>query len=148
MKNIAYGALAALVLSPAAFADSGKGQAFYEPTVRESVELADGRVLSRVSVSGFVIGSTMDNPFHMVNQHCSGTEITTAGEAMPTSFGSCEGMDRDGDIFFISYSGPTWQILGGTGKFDGLTGGGTTAITHAWPDGKYVIDWEGTWKMK
>jgi hypothetical protein len=143
---------AALLLAPAAFADKGEGQAFYEPTLLETVELADGRVLSRVKVSGFVIGSNEKNPFHMVNQHCSGTSILTTGQSEPTAYGYCEGVDRDGDVFFMAWTtgpaGNTWQLLGGTGKFDGISGGGTSATTQAWTDGKYVIDWDGSWKMK
>lgn len=152
MRKITYGLLSAMLLSPTAFADKGEGQAFYEPKVLETVALADGRVISRVSLSGFVIGSNAKNPFHMVNQHCSGTSILAAGQSEPTAYGYCEGLDRDGDAFFMSWStgpgGNTWQLLGGTGKFDGISGGGTSDTTHTWTDGKYVIDWDGTWTMK
>ena len=152
MKRMVYGFLAVLLLSPAAFADKGHGQGFYEPKVLNTVNLADGSVISRVSVSGFVVASDAKSPFHMVNQHCSGTNILAPGQSVPTAYGYCEGLDRDGDVFFISWAngpgGDTWQLLGGTGKFDGISGGGTTKTTYAWADGKYVIDWEGTWKMK
>lgn len=152
MKKITYGLLTVLLLPLTAYADKGEGQAFYEPTVLETVELEDGRMISRVSVSGFVTASDESNPLHMVNQRCSGTNILAAGQSEPTAYGYCEGIDRDGDMFFISWAngpdGNTWQLLGGTGRFAGISGGGTTETIFTWADGKYVINWEGTWTIE
>lgn len=152
MKRVVFGLLTVLFLSPSAFAAEGQGQAFYEPEVLDTVKLSDGSVISRVSLSGFVNASDGNNPFHMVNQYCSGTSILAPGQSEPTAYGYCEGIDRDGDAFFISWAnkpeGNTWQLLGGTGKFDGMSGGGTTKTKYTWADGKYVIDWQGTWTMK
>lgn len=152
MKRIAYGFLATLLFSPTTFADDGQGQALYEPKVLETVNLEDGTVITRTSTSGFVISSDAENPFDMVNQHCSGTNVLAPGQSEPTAYGYCEGLDNDGDVFFISWAtgpeGNTWRLLGGTGKFDGISGGGTSEVTNTWADGKYVIDWQGTWTMK
>jgi hypothetical protein len=152
MKRIFYVVLIAVLLPLTAFAEKGEGQAFYEPTVLETTELADGRVISRVSVSGFVVASNPNSPFHMVNQRCSGTNIFAVGQSEPTAFGYCEGLDRNGDMFFISWAngpgGNTWQLLGGTGKFAGISGGGTTKTVFTWADGKYVINWDATWTIK
>lgn len=140
-----------MLLPLTAVADKGEGQAFYEPTVLGTVELADGSVISRVSSSGFVTSKDANNPFHMVNQVCTGTDVLAAGQSESIAYGYCEGLDRDGDMYFISwYNGPdknTWQFLGGTGKFDGISGGGTTVNAFAWADGKYAINWKGTWTI-
>jgi len=152
MKRIIYVLLTSVLLPLTAYADEGGGQAFYEPTVLETTQLADGRVVSRVSISGFVVASDPDSPFHMVNQRCSGTSILAAGESVPTAFGYCEGLDRNDNMFFISWAngpdGNTWKLLGGTGEFEGISGGGTTENIFDWADGKYVINWEGSWTIK
>lgn len=152
MKRIFYGSLLAILLLPAAFADEGKGQSLYAPTVLSTVELANGTTISRVSSSGFVISRDEDSPFHMVNQECTGTYVVAAGESEPEAYGYCEGLDRDGDMYFLSWynsaDSNTWQLLGGTGKFDGISGGGTTSSAFTWADGKFVINWDASWTMK
>ena len=40
----------------------------------------------------------------------------------------------------------TWSFMGGTGKFDGVTGEGTTSQISAGPS-QLVIGWVGSWKM-
>ena len=42
----------------------------------------------------------------------------------------------------------TWHYIGGTGKFDGLTGGGTYQLALTWPDGKVLATWAGSAEMK
>ena len=152
MKKMMCGSLLALLLPLVAFADKGEGQSLYTPEVLSTFQLEDGTTVSRVSSSGFIISKDKDSPFHMVNQFCSGTNVVAAGESEPEAYGYCEGLDRDGDMYFLSwYNSPdknTWRLLGGTGKFDGISGGGTTAGVFTWADGKFVIDWEGTWTMK
>lgn len=47
---------------------------------------------------------------------------------------------------FMTMNGRFWaaQVLGGTGTFSGMKGGGTTKKLHTWPDGSFLISWEGT----
>lgn len=44
--------------------------------------------------------------------------------------------------------GNTWGFTGGTGKYEGITGGGTTTTLAQMADGRTAITWDGTWTMK
>jgi hypothetical protein len=49
-------------------------------------------------------------------------------------FGTCIDSDADGDKVFLTYEGPESgpiAVLGGTGKYAGVTGSGTWAVTDA-----------------
>jgi hypothetical protein len=38
--------------------------------------------------------------------------------------------------------------MGGTGKYEGITGGGTTTPLAQMADGRTAITWDGHWTMK
>ncbi|KPK62595.1 MAG: hypothetical protein AMS21_07385 [Gemmatimonas sp. SG8_38_2] len=131
---------------------SGGGLALYVPQAAESYQLPDGRTVQPLNLVGFVTANDPENPLHMMNQNCAGTTIVAPeGETMD-GHGHCVGIDSEGDVAWLWWSsaevGNTWGFLGGTGKFEGIEGGGTTAPGPIWPDGKYIITWEGTWEMK
>jgi hypothetical protein len=132
-----------LVSMQAASAD-WTGKAFYKPVSEETLKLSDGRVLIRSVVAGYVYATSPGNPFDMLYQTCSSTILVTPDGGGTEQFGHCDALDADQNLFAITFHDAKWRIEGGTGKFAGMKGGGTTTNVHAWPDGSYLITWEGT----
>lgn len=129
-----------------------RGQTVFVPVASESLELPDGRTVQRAQSTGYVIPDNSDSPFYMVNQTCFTTSVIAADGSVSMS-GYCDTYDSDGDVYWAwlrgDAQGGTWGFLGGTGKFEGIEGsGGKWKAGTTWPDGKWVVSWEGSWKMK
>jgi hypothetical protein len=127
----------------------GSGEGAYVTMHEESSELPGGRTLRHYRTAGFVT-SDPASPFHRTEQDCSGTEVSGAGNESVSDAGYCVGTDPEGDVWWIWFRGDDeggiWGLLGGTGKFEKLKGGGSLRYVHRWPSGKYTIKWEGTWE--
>ncbi len=71
---------------------------------------------------------------------CAG-QFTMLGEEVTHGSGTCVKRDRGGDAVFVTWQGEDWTIVGGTGKYRGITGAGTTSVNpgrdqlHGRPDG-------------
>ena len=116
---------------------SGGGYVALVPKPAVTSETPDGRVLQMVGVDGIVFGDE-------VVMAADGSDLMAKGY--------CDGVDLEGDVWWISWeetaAGGSWNLLGGTGKFEGVSGGGQTSRVAEWPDGRYVVRWDGTWTMK
>ena len=66
--------------------------------------------------------------------------------------GHCDGVDADGDVWTIWYGGDEdggdWGYMGGTGKFEGIEGGGTFSAESQWSDGRGINSWEGKYTLR
>ena len=93
-----------------------------------------------------------ENYTHM----CVGSARILAGERLTKGY--CKYMAPDGDFFIVSYDGLMgkeplpWEYIYGTGKWKGVTGGGTVkAITRGKPivEGtfQYCIEVTGTYNL-
>lgn len=92
------------------------------------VRSPDGRIMQQFRDSGVVVGDAGD-PMNGTWQTCYGTYATVAGGEIRTISAYCDGHDDDGDVYWLTWdggesSGP-WRFTGGTGKFRGISGGGT-----------------------
>jgi len=147
MKTRFTALLAASVLatiSVQAAAGDWAGKAYYGPVSEETSKLPDGRTLTRTVVTGYVYGDGAGNPFDMLQQTCSSTTVVAANGKDMEQFGHCDALDAKLDLFVISFHNDDWRIEGGTGKFAGMKGGGTTRLIQTWPNGGYAISWSGT----
>lgn len=131
--------------------ESGGGTATYAPAAIETMQLADGGMIQRSHIKGIVLSNNTSNAMHLVAQDCFGTTlVSAAGEA--TGNGYCDAVDGDGDRYWLwwhnSPKANKWGFMGGTGKFEGVKGGGTTTQLAQMADGRSAITWEGTWTMK
>lgn len=121
---------------------SASGTAVYVPLSTETVDLPDGRTLTRVRFSGYVLSDDATNPFRDTSQKCMGTAI---GDVMN---GYCDAMDADGDMYWFSWhngpDGNTWRLIGGTGKFADMSGGGTSVSHPAGVEGQFRDKWTYT----
>ncbi len=131
---------------------SGGGYAYF---IRDasSMELPDGRSIIRYMDRGFLSADDPKNPFHRVNFDCSGTVAMAAGGGTGVMAGTCNGIDSDGDVYTLWWKGDdltggTWGLMNGSGKFEGIKGGGTFGTGLTWTDQKVINRWDGTWTMK
>jgi hypothetical protein len=143
--------MAGIALPAAAGEESGAGTVTYGPANVENTQLPDGSLMQRSHIKGIVLCDDTDNFMHLVAQDCFGTTLVSpSGEA--TGNGYCDAVDGDGDRYWIwwhnSPKGNKWGFMGGTGKFDGVKGGGTTTPLAQMADGRTAITWEGTWSSK
>lgn len=152
---VTFAVLLCVVAAPAAARKvTGEGHATYAQTGSEEYALPDGRSTQRAKLSGFVMATDPNNPLHNNHQTCTGTTIVAADGTATVGNGYCDAVDADGDVWWLWWTADwsnatgTWGFLGGTGKFAGVEGGGTTTVTTQWPDGSLTINWKGTWEMK
>ena len=66
----------------------------------------------------------------------------------PNGAGYCDIIDPEGNVAFLWYRNDgtirTWGFLGGTGRFDGVAGGSTTAVLGGTADGRVVLRWRAS----
>ena len=131
---------------------SATGHSVYFPGTQKVVELSDGRSAVDTTFDGYVITDDENSTFNLVAQDCAGTDLMSADGALVISSGYCAGRDRDGDMYWFSYwntpESNKWTLTGGTGKFEGIRGGGTSRPLAMHEDGTFSLRWEGTWTTK
>lgn len=130
------------------------GWAVYVPVQGDAVVMA-GRQGVNDRLKGVVIADDPSSPLHLLAQNCGGTNLygPDGPEAAPVrTSGYCVGWDAEGDLWWMSYwngpEGGQWTVVDGTGKFDGMEGGGTSELVHIEADGRFTIRWRGTLTMK
>lgn len=153
VSAVATLALAGL-LTPAAVAGetTARGTVTYIGKPLDATALGGNGVVSRVHMKGVVIADDANSPLHLSSQDCYGSTVVDGTGEPKGGAGSCDGVDRDGDVWWIWWRNApdsrTWGFIGGTGKWQGVTGGGTTGVLAAMPDGRTTISWLGKWTMK
>jgi len=141
--------LLCVFLPPVAFAETTTigGLVAYLPGKSHEVALPDGRKLVHSQFSGVLIEDNTDSPIHLLSQDCAGTDLIGSDGAPIQIGGACAAINADGDLMRISYlntppSGE-WYYTGGTGKFAGATGGGTSEVIAVGPDGRFTVRYKG-----
>ena len=124
------------------------GSATYIQNWGETVMLDDGGRLERLHLKTILHDDNADSAINMNTQDCTGTAIYDADGSFVMNSGHCQATDLDGDHWSMWYhhtpEGNTWGVIGGTGKFAGLAGGGTTVIETVHGDGRLFLTYEGT----
>jgi hypothetical protein len=118
----------------------------------ESQKLNDGRTILHVhSDKGLVEANDAKSPLHLTSRDCSGTLILDTQGNIVDGAGHCENLDKSGDGYWNTWTsapgGNKWSVYHGTGKFEGMSGGGTSKIIANFPD-RYAITYEGTLTIK
>ena len=144
---------AATAQEQAAMADSKDGESgrgLYVSTVIDIIDQPDGTQLMRTRDTGFVTSENSDSPIHLANSTCTGSFVVSVDRESRTGAGSCDIIDKDGDVMLISWRGTReggeWNIDGGTGKWETTQGGGQWKAGRLWSDGKYSNTWTGSWR--
>lgn len=69
----------------------------------------------------------------------------------PSASGACTETDRDGDDVFTSFDGAAYKLIGGTGKYKGISGSALHSVTPEPPLGQgqygYVMKHDVTWTI-
>ena len=78
---------------------------------------------------------------------CIGTNLMD-GDELDFGAGYCTILDEDGDAYWTWFQvrkrgGFDWQVMGGTGKYQGSTGSGVSKAVNSLPDGTTTLDIEG-----
>lgn len=129
------------------------GMNMFVPKFNESFVLADGTTANRMSFNGFIMADDPANPLRLASMTCSGTAVVRKDQTEVRSAGTCDSVDRDGDVAFYWWrhdekAGGHWGFLGGTGKWANVEGGGTYEPAYQWKDGRSGNTWKGSWKTK
>jgi hypothetical protein len=132
---------------------TASGVNMFVPKVNESFMLADGTTANRMTLTGFISADDPANPLRLASMSCSGTAIVRKDQTEARSAGTCDSVDRDGDVAFYWWrhdekNGGHWGFLGGTGKWANVEGGGTYEPAYQWKDGRTGDNWKGSWKTK
>lgn len=127
------------------------GTISYVIVSNQSEKLADGRALLRLHDKGVVNAADQASPFHLLSQDCYETILLDASGNISHGGGHCVSFDKAGDSYWnwwhFTESGSKWDVYHGTGKFAGMTGGGTCKPTVNFPD-RYTLVCDGTVVMK
>ena len=131
---------------------NGNGTVTYTVSTLEQMTAKSANSMALSHLRGVVLASDPTSPIHLSNQDCMGSTIPNETGAPLNGAGSCTGIDRDGDIWWIWYSNTSqsrdWGFIDGTGKFEGVKGNGTTSVLSASPNGRLAVTWQGKWTMK
>ena len=131
---------------------SHSGDFAFMTTASEEMPLSDGQVLMRVVQSGMVFADDPASPLDRTATTCTGSTVMDATGRATVVSGHCDGVDADGDVWTIWYGGDEdggdWGYMGGTGKFEGIEGGGTFSAESQWSDGRGINSWEGTYTLR
>lgn len=121
------------------------------PDSHASQKMDDGRTILHVHDKGIVEASDPKSPLHLTARDCSGTLILDAKGNFVDGAGHCVNLDKAGDEYWNTWTsspeGNIWRVYHGTGKFEGMSGGGTSKVIAYFPD-RYIISYEGTLTMK
>jgi hypothetical protein len=99
--------------------------------------------------TGLVRSEKEGSPFDKTFLRCVGQEAMIAG-AYKVS-GTCTETDKDGDKISIAFETGTFTYVSGTGKYKGITGGGTSKseIVFQGPkNGAMITSYEKHWEIK
>ena len=117
----------------------------------ESQPLNDGRTLLTIHDKGVIETSDPQSPFHLAKEDCFYSVILDAKGGIADGGGYCIVFDEDFDGYWLSWNftpnGSAWTIYHGTGKFEGMTGGGTSKPLVNFAD-RYTLAYEATLTMK
>ena len=122
----------------------------YTGRVIDTQYLGDGASESLVEMTG-VSRNTVGQPaFDAMNANCLMLLAIIGGQ--PRRYGACTQTDRDGDHVFTSFDGAAFKLIGGTGKYKGISGSALYSITPgpSLEPGRYgyVMENDVTWTMQ
>ena len=115
------------------------------------IELEKGHTVILISEKGIETTDDPSGATNMTNNDCIGMFESFPDNTYKGN-GYCIETDKDGDKVFNRWTASSdmkesrYEIVGGTGKFEGVNGGGTAVDTEisGGPQGRTVTRWKGT----
>jgi hypothetical protein len=127
------------------------GTVTYVTVSEDSTKLNDGRTVTRLHDKGIVSDKNTESPLHLSLQDCFATVIVASDGKFIAGAGYCDTFDKEGNAFWLRWTGTDvaskWEAYHGTGKFEGITGVGTTLAQIRYPD-RFNITYDGTLILK
>ena len=100
-------------------------------------------------MNGVIRNDKEGGPFDKNFLRCIGQYVTIAGKFVTS--GTCTETDKAGDKIFMTFNADGFTYIGGTGKYKGITGGGTTKIENVFEGKKgwaSIESYEKHWEIK
>ena len=132
--------------------ETGRGFSVNSTNTSDTVPIGMGRAL--VNVHSWGLFSTDDPVSRFNNSHydCYGTYLIDEAGDSPDGRGYCTGVAVSGDVWWIRWdgdrSGGDWSLVGGTGAFEHITGGGQWSNQAGFAPTESITVWEGTWEWR
>lgn len=147
---LGLGLAISLSCTSSAVAADAAGYGSGTQTVLSTLQLKNGLTVTRLASSIGLSSDAHEGRFHGATQQCLATIVNGADGSVIEGHGSCDGIDPDGDVWWISLSldgdGPyRWSITGGTGKYEGLAMSGVSSLVAEHEDGVVVVRYEGNY---
>jgi hypothetical protein len=150
-KNLALcvlGLLFSLPFTSSVFAADTSGFTSGTTKVLSTIPLKNGHTATRVHHLVGIVTDAQEGMFHGGTQQCLTTIISDADGSMVEGHGACDGIDPDGDIWWITIdlapNAPIhWTITAGTGKYKGLAMSGVNNAVAEHADGVTIGRFEG-----
>jgi len=146
---------AMMMAAGAATADQIKieGTITYHVADVKSQPAAGGGSILRQILKGMIIDEDPTSPINFSAQDCAGTYVLRPEGGMAAGGGFCDVLDKDGHIWWLRWNTTgertsEWTVTGGLGKYAGMTGQGTTRWLAQVPDGRSVLQYEGTLNLQ
>jgi hypothetical protein len=126
--GMAYGAAAPVLAGTAVVPPNGETTyvTHYTGRVIDTEYLGDGASESLVVMTG-VTRNAVVPAFDAMNSHCLMFSAIIGGKT--SASGACTQTDRGGDHVFTSFDGAAFKLIGGTGKYKGISGSALYSIT-------------------
>jgi hypothetical protein len=99
----------------------------YTARVIDTQYVGDGASESLVEMTGVSQNAVGQPAFNAMNCDCLMLSAIVGGK--PRRYGACTQTDRDGDHVFTSFDGAKFKLIGGTGKYNGISGSALYSIT-------------------
>lgn len=124
---------------------------YYLSHALASTDLGEGSSQAVVEFAGITRNVAGQKVFDNMLAHCVGLSTTTGGK--PAGFsGSCTETDGDGDKVFTTFDGLAHTLVGGTGKYKGISGSAPYTVTPAPAPGPgqfaVAVEHKVTWQIK
>jgi hypothetical protein len=121
----------------------------YTGLVINTEYLGDGASESLVEMTGISRNTVGQSAFDGMDAHCLMLSAIIGGK--PRREGACTQTDRDGDHAFTSFDSAAYKLIGGTGKYKGISGSGLYSVTPE-PSAEpgrygYVMKHDTTWTI-
>ena len=121
----------------------------YTGRVINTEYLGDGASESLMEMSGVSQNTVGQLAFDGMHAHCLMGSAIIGGK--PSVSGACTETDRDGDQVFTSFNGAAYNLIGGTGKYKGISGSALYSVTPepSLEQGRYgyVMKHDVTWTI-
>ena len=122
---------------------------YYTGRVLGTEYVGDGALELLVELTGVSRNAAGQPAFDAMSAHCLMLSAIISGK--PRRYGACTQTDRDGDHAFTSFDGAASKLIGGTGKYKGISGSGISSVTPepSLEPGRYgyVMESSMTWTI-